>query len=245
MIRESRPRSGVVLIHGGCHTAACWDQTQPFLSWPSVAVDLPGRVTSHHTSAKSGLLGAAAAVVEDINAAQFGEVVLVAHSMGGTIIPGIVELTDVKICHLVFIACPIPRDGRTLVGDLPAAARWYAQRKTAHGTLQPSQRMARLLFANDLDRRAAAKLVASLVPEDAAMVNEPVNWDRTRGFPITYIAMLRDHLLPHKIQRRYAQRLGDVDLVGIYGGHDGIISQHRMVATVLNGIAATALEKSG
>jgi len=34
---------GIVLVHGGSHSARCWDLVLPNLVLPAVAVDLPGR----------------------------------------------------------------------------------------------------------------------------------------------------------------------------------------------------------
>ena len=83
----------VVLVHGGMHGSWCWDPVRPFLSAPSIAVDLPGRGKHPADLAKVTLDDSVAAVLGDADDAGFDRFVLVGHSLGG------VTITETAVRH--------------------------------------------------------------------------------------------------------------------------------------------------
>ena len=94
-VHESAAMANVVLVHGICHGAWCWDDTVRALTergHQAVAVDLP--LTS--------LTDDAAAVRKALDEAG-GPVVLVGHSYGGLVISSAAAGRD-DIAHLVYVA---------------------------------------------------------------------------------------------------------------------------------------------
>jgi hypothetical protein len=66
----------IVLIHGGGFDSRCWDLLVPLLDAPALAVDLPGRVRHPAPLSTVSLEACADAVVEDVDAAGYDDVVL-------------------------------------------------------------------------------------------------------------------------------------------------------------------------
>src|SRR5689334_11107692 len=100
-----------VLIHGGAHSARCWEPTVPLLDGPVLAIDLPGR-GAHPAPLDTVRLGDSIdSAVADIERAGATDVVLVGHSMAGLSIPGIVDRVAARLRHVVFVSCVVPADG--------------------------------------------------------------------------------------------------------------------------------------
>src|SRR6202035_5104450 len=101
-----------VLVHGGGSTARFWDRLVPCLDGPSLAVDLPGRAAKPADLATLTVFDEVASVLEDIEHEQLDEpIVLVAHSSGGLVVPGVVAALGDRVAHIVLRAALVPPEG--------------------------------------------------------------------------------------------------------------------------------------
>lgn len=110
-----RGRVTVVLVHGGTFTSRMWDDVRLHLRTPSLAVDLPGR---RYRPADLGTVTRedwVDSVVSDIEEAGLSELVLVGHSSGGYVIPGVAAqlhaTSSGRLRALVFVAATVPAEG--------------------------------------------------------------------------------------------------------------------------------------
>ena len=105
-----------LLIHGGGSTARFWDRLLPYLDHPALAVDLPGRNGKPADFATLTVGDEVASVLADVAAAtgmpaMTEEIVVVAHSSGGLVVPGVVAGLGDRVAHVVLSAGLVPPEG--------------------------------------------------------------------------------------------------------------------------------------
>ncbi len=120
-------RTTLVLVHGWGTTRRVWDSL--FLLDPPddvrlVAIDLPGVGWSSKPDGGYSIRGWAAAVAAVVEQ-QEGDVVLVGHSMGGTIAMATALLLGERLTRLVLVS-PVPASGVPLPDEAVAAYRGMA-----------------------------------------------------------------------------------------------------------------------
>src|SRR4028119_769526 len=106
-----------VLIHGAFHGAWCWDKATPFLEQGGhevVALDLPGHGEDQTPAVEVTLEAYASRVVESLDAMP-GPVVLVGHSLSGTVISQVAERRPEKIDKLVYLCALLLPSGKSAI----------------------------------------------------------------------------------------------------------------------------------
>ena len=100
----------LVLVHGGAHAANCWDLTVDEIhrlatDLSVLAVDLPGRRGKPGDLRTLTVGECVDSVVADIEDAGLDDIVIVAHSMAGVTVPGVVaKLGAARVREMVFAA---------------------------------------------------------------------------------------------------------------------------------------------
>src|SRR3989304_22133 len=97
----------VVLVHGACHGAWCWEAVAERLAAKGHAVvtlDLPGHGRRASEYATASVANYARAVVDAMALEGISRGIVVGHSMGGLVIPKVVELAPGRGAHLGFLA---------------------------------------------------------------------------------------------------------------------------------------------
>ncbi|MFB7495051.1 alpha/beta fold hydrolase [Streptomyces sp. NPDC056161] len=223
--RRTAGRTTVVLVHGGWHDETCWDPLREELDArgiPSTAVRLP-----------MTRLDADADVVRTAIEAQDGDVIVVAHSWGGS--PATLGASGLpRVKHLVYLAAFMIEAG---VPVTPPARRrptaGGAAKAGADGTVAIDASLARQAFYDDVSDGLADRMIATLRPMAAASF-EPVATDRAaawRTVPSTYAVCLRDRAIHPEDQRAMAGDAGEV--VEFDTGHSPFLSRPDLVADLI------------
>ena len=246
----SEPQSGVrtagcglVLIHGGWHTAACWTPTVTALgrrapTLPVVPVDLPGRGSTPGDLRSLTLEQCVDSVIEQIERANL-EKVVVAHSMGGLSAPQVVaRLGARRVRRLVLIAAVVPPEGKRMLDLIPPPARWTASWFFRDGAppRRPLRRLcARWWFGHDLNREQREFLYGQLCPEATGFFHAAVSRaDLPACVQRTWILTGKDRTVGPRQQRRNMANLGRIDeVVHVDAGHDVMIGQPHWLAEIL------------
>ncbi len=109
--------STFVLIHGAWHGAWCWDKVAPLLEQAGhevVRFDLPGHGEDRTPAAEVTLEGYTGRVVEALDALA-EPVVLVGHSLSGTVISQAAERHRAKIEKLVYLCALLLPSGKSAI----------------------------------------------------------------------------------------------------------------------------------
>lgn len=223
---------GVVLVHGGLHSAACWDAVRAHLQVPVVAADLPGRGSRPADLAAVTLADCVEAVVDSADQAGFERFVLVGHSIGGVTITETAWRHPPRVGHLVYVGALVPGPGMSASivmtgGDLPPTEPVVIE-----------EALAKTLFANDLTDRQWNEYWQESVPEAAGIMNARLG-GYPQDVPITYISMTDDVPVPPGLAEQMIANLGaGVRHRVLSGGHLVMASKPRELAAMINELAA-------
>ncbi|MBL7489679.1 alpha/beta fold hydrolase [Frankia sp. AgB1.9] len=229
----------VVLIHGAGDTADVWQSVQASLGGPSVALDLVGRGQHPADLAAVTLESAVQQALRDIEALTAGPLVLVAHSMGGALSPGILRSLGSRVVHLVHIAAVAAADG-----ELPLAT---ASREFADNLLAAANSLRAQLRATsyaDPDDHLPDGLRPLTDPLALTRVDSlnlgcvPTSWAGVApDLPRTFIQPLHDRLYPAPAQRRLAAAIHAHRIRPLEAGHNAARSAPEHLAHLLDDIA--------
>lgn len=206
--------TGYVLVHGGGATGRFWDLVVPLLDGPALAVDLPGRGRHPADLATITVHDEVSSVLADVQAAALdGDIVLVAHSSGGLVVPGVAAALGARLARVVLNAAHVPPEGgcgldcmqsrhREGLAAAKAAADVGGTAITLPGPPEDRERL-RVAYGGDpLDDEQLAFVAdpTRCVPDTVNHYFQPVHWSVAAGVPVTYVRNGRDRPIPPELQ---------------------------------------------
>jgi pimeloyl-ACP methyl ester carboxylesterase len=182
------------------------------------------------------------AIAEDADAAGFGDVVLVVHSLGGCSVAPTVERLGHRVRHIVFVAAMVPADGHGTHQEWSSDLRESIaeDRNREERTMAPER--VKALFGNDMNDEQLAWCIARLVPEAEPLTTEPVDLTPLEApIPRTWVLTTEDAILVPEMQRRFIRNAGgDCHIVELDAGHMCMISRPEALAAILNEVATSS-----
>ena len=232
-----------VLVHGACHGAWCWEAVAERLAAKGHAVvtlDLPGHGRRASEHATASVANYARAVVDAMALEGISRGIVVGHSMGGLVIPKVVELAPERVAHLVFLAAvALPDGGSLFESHFTLAARALIQgmaQASGNARVCYPAEMAWARWMNDLppDHPVVQAALPRLTPQPLRPFVERVDLTRfyAMNVPRTYIRCLKDVAVPPDRALAYAQRLG-VKPVDLNAAHDAMLSTPEALSKIL------------
>jgi pimeloyl-ACP methyl ester carboxylesterase len=217
---------GIILVHGGGHTSACWEPVLALLDLPAKAIDLPGRGSRPADLSRIGLDDCVGAVIDESDAAGYLRPALVGHSLAGVTITETAYRYPERIAQLVYVGALVP--------PLGSSASILMTGADMDGTVEIPEDRARALFGNDLTDEQWVEHARSLVPDAIGIMNARLSGYPV-GIPITYINMTRDVPVPPALADQMAANLGpEVQRQTIDAGHTVMVSQPKALAEIIN-----------
>ena len=216
-----------------------WDQVRAHLAHASVAVDVPGRRDRPGDVTRVTIDEAADSLAGDVRAATEGTVVLVGHSTGGILLPGLASLLSGQVAHLVFVAGLCARDGEKVVDTvLPGEEASVLERLA---DMRRQYRGAML----DPEPPGSAPTISdeqlAMPIESLNFMTQTMSW---RGVPPTlgrtWVRCLRDRIQPRELQERLAENCAATSVIDIDAGHTPAVTAPVELAAILDGVATRA-----
>lgn len=234
----------LVFIHGGMHDGGSWDDTVAELAArrPDLhthAVDLPGRRSVAGDLSALTLSACADSVTEQIRAAvdPRQSVVLIGHSLAGVVIPGVVNRLGVdRIARIVFVACCVPRAGKSVFDTIPAVVREPARRVLRGPVIDKAPFVIeRFIFGAGATAQQRARIRECIRPESAALIKDvPEPWEPCALW-LGWVLPVRDRALPKRLQRSFIADLGGMNRVAtIDAGHEVLVTHPRELAELIS-----------
>ena len=223
-----------VLVHGAGFGANCWDELLPHLTAQALAVDLPGRGSRGDVDVRAVTLAdCAEAVRVDVEAADLRDVVLVAHSFAGVVVPRVMAAIPDRIRHVVLVSAVVPPDGTRVLDQIDPGVRDAVEQSIAGGVYHQTREAAAAMLCNDMDDATAAVVLDRLVDEAAAVLREHVDiGGYAQPIPRTYVHLTRDQCYVEELQQRSIAITG-ADVVDLDTGHMAMNSAPKDLAAVL------------
>jgi pimeloyl-ACP methyl ester carboxylesterase len=203
-----------VLVHGGGTTHRFWDRLAPLLGDPALAVDLPGRGERPHDLGSLTVDDEVSSVVADIRRAGLEPpIVVVAHSSGGLVVPGVVAKLEGAVSHIVLNAASVPPEGGTGLDCMQPRHRegilraYESLRASGKPMLTPGPPSDPEAFRNTYGVPLSDEDLAFVVDPVRCVVDtmshyfQSIDWGPTLGTPVTYIVNLLDRPVPEPLQR--------------------------------------------
>ncbi|HEX7134236.1 MAG TPA: alpha/beta fold hydrolase [Iamia sp.] len=236
-----------MLVHGGGATGGTWDRLVPLLDRPSLAVDLPGRRGHPADLATITVDDEVASVVADVEVHGADTVVLVAHSSGGLVVPGVVAGLGDRVRRVVLVAALVPPEGGNGLDCMkPAHAEGLrATVEAARANGEPALTLPgppadpepfRTAYGGDPltdDQLAFVVDPERCVPDTVHHYFQPVRWSVAGAVPVTYVHTLRDRPVRPEAQREMIARLPRADVVELDTGHLPMVTDPELVEAAI------------
>lgn len=239
-----------VLVHGGGSTGRFWDRVVGLLDAPAIAVDLPGRGAKPADLQTLTVDDEVASVLDDLSAVD-DDVVLVAHSSGGLVVPGVVHGLGSRVQHVVLNAALVPAEGgcgidcmqprhrEGLVAAVEHARATGAPIPELPGAPDDPEPLRRAYGGDPLDDDTLAFVADPVrcVPDTVHHYFQPVHWSLAAAVPVTYLRNDRDRPIPPALQDELIARLPRPPRVVHHdGGHLPAVTAPEQLAEVLRSV---------
>lgn len=247
MALESENRTTYLFLHGAWHGAWAFDEVVSIMSargMQATALDLPGHGKDPAEPSRVTMDDYADRLVEVLDAIN-GDVILVAHSLGGGAASLAAERRAQKVKAVGYVAAFLPQSGDTLLGLASADEKAEVYPSLTFNEAQTlsffDRDSARRVFYGDVeDSHLVEAAIEQLGPQPLApYVHEfsltPGGYGSVRKF---YVKTLRDRAITPEFQQFMIERLdGNIPVRELDTGHSPFLSQPNEFVAVLESMA--------
>ena len=246
--------TSVVLLHGGGTSARQWDLVLERMTAPALALDVPCRGDRPADVERLTLSQALDSLAADAGTA--GPVILVAHSSGGLLVPGLVDRLGPRVRRVILLAASVTADGGTGMDCMKprhaeglramrAAARRGVGRAVTPADPPPAERLRTAWGTSLTDEQIAFVIHPSRwVSDTINFYDEPLDWSAVRQLPCTYVLTVHDTAVPPELQEVMASRAAAA-IIPLASGHLPHVTMPDVIAALCDGAAADADRRDG
>ncbi len=234
-------------VHGGGQGGWVWEETIAALrrqdtdKWGStLTLDVPGCGEKRgRDTSKLNIDDVVGELIGEVEAAGLQQVILVGHSLAGTLLPRLVEKRPALFPRIVYVSCSAPLAGQTVPqmmgngrhGSDPNSVGYPHDPKSC-----PVQQQYREMFCNDMDDGDASHFLAKLGRDrwpDESMRESSWRYAHLDAIRSTYVLCLKDRILTAPWQEIFAGRLRVRRIVRIDAGHQVMNTRPDTLAEAL------------
>jgi pimeloyl-ACP methyl ester carboxylesterase len=230
----------IVLVHGAGNTAAVWQKVQPLLGFRSIAVNLPGRRDRVASIAEVTLEEAVLAVAADADPASNDPLIIVGHSAGGILVPGLAAQWGERVAELVFLAGLCAPHGETV--DASVRPDGVAQLRSRLSDMRRE-------YVNCMLDPDPGAIGMTAVDERTAMpidslnlMSQTVSWSGVPDVPRTFVRCLRDRVQTRQLQDKLISNCSASTVVDLDCGHTPALTAPADLADTLNALVRRRLQ---
>ena len=231
MTNSNSNKPSIVLVHGAFSDGSSWKKIIPTFA------DEGFTVTAVQNPLRS--LAEDVATTKRVIEAQKGDVILVGHSYGGSVITDAAAGSD-KVKALVFVAAFAPDAGETvgaLLGKFPAAALGTALAPDSASFLYIERTKFHHVFAEDVPERETSVMAATQKPIAAGAFGEATLSAAWKTVPSWYAVTTLDHAVNPELQRFMAKRIG-AQTTEIKASHVPFLSRPEEISKIIKAAIA-------
>jgi pimeloyl-ACP methyl ester carboxylesterase len=229
-----------VLVHGGGHGGWCWKWTAAALRRDGHEVHTPTLTGFGERAHLAPCATSFQTFVDDVvNVARFedlDDIVLVGHSMGGTIVPRVAEQIPDRIRRVVWLTAVVCADGESLLQTIPPS-RWMSKavRVGEDGTAHTDSELILDAVIHDGTpyQRELVRTRHLAYPPHALVEPGRLSAFLALELPTAYVLATDDRAIEPEVQERMADRLPQSRRSSVSAGHDCMIVRPAEVARAL------------
>jgi pimeloyl-ACP methyl ester carboxylesterase len=163
---------GILLIHGAGLSSTVWKKMQ--FDWPFIAADFPNR-GDEKANLKLKFDDYVKAVIAQAEAANFDELVIVAHALGGCVGLAVAKHFGKKVIGFIAVTAAIPENGKSFASCLSFPKNFLLPVFLSLSGTKPSKRAIKKGLANGLSEAEAEKITTGFTPEAKALYTQKCN----------------------------------------------------------------------
>jgi pimeloyl-ACP methyl ester carboxylesterase len=233
-----------VLVHGGGHGGWCWKWTAGALRSEGHEVHAPTLTgfgeRSHLASCATSFQTFVDDIVSVVRFEDLQDIVLVGHSMGGTIIPRVAEEIPDRVRRVVWITAAVCADGESLLDTIPPS-RWIAEAVSTEpdGTVRtdPELILDAVIHDGTPEQRKFVRDRHLPYPPHALVEPGRLSAFLALDLPTAYVVATEDRTIERHVQENMASRLPGSRRSDVSAGHDCMMVRPSEVARVLSEVS--------
>ena len=230
---SSETDTGFVLVHGAGLDVWVWEDILSLVEAPTLPAAFPARAADQTVRNELRLRDYTDTILEQIDEWDVSRVILVGHSIGGTVCMEVASRLANRFVGFVGLSAAIPEPERSFLSCLPIHQRGVQRAMLRFAGTRPPKSVIRWSLCAKLIDEQADRVVAEFVPESRYLYTDSGD----SGIPevqTRYIQTKMDRTVTPGQQRKMATALGTDDIVTLETGHLPMLSRPDELASALN-----------
>lgn len=224
--------TGILFLHGAGLSTHIWKDVKQDIKYPVLLAEYPHADGAQKDQNKFTLEDYTDHVIQQVDAWGVDDIVVVAHSIGGTLALKVAERLGEKLHGFIAIGAVIPKDGGSYVSALPLPNRIIISAIMRLAGTKPPESAIRKTLCSGLSKEQTDAVVASSVAESTHLYFDKTN-ATIPTVPRLYVRLTQDKELPVAWQNIMARNLG-ANIEDVAFGHMPMLGKPHNVAEIIN-----------